>query len=112
MGLGDDARTVRWNAPARHRHYRSVRCPHRLSVGVLHVFTRSHGYGLPETYYDRPTRCSPEGAVAIGRKTGGRVKGTPNKRTAEVQEGLDALGCDPIEGMALLVMDIANRPEL
>lgn len=33
-------------------------------------------------------------------KTGGRKKGTPNKATQDVQEKLDKLGLDPIEGMA------------
>ena len=50
--------------------------------------------------------------MALGRKTGGRVAGTPNKRTAEVVARLDALGCDPIEGMARIAMDEANPPEL
>lgn len=48
----------------------------------------------------------------IDRKTGGRTRGTPNKRTVEVAGRLDALGCDPIEGMALLAMDPFNSPEL
>lgn len=38
--------------------------------------------------------------------------GTPNKRTQDVIERLDALGCDPLEGMARLAMDEANAPEL
>ena len=50
--------------------------------------------------------------MALGRKTGGRVAGTPNKRTIEVMERLEALGCDPIEGMAKIAMDEANPPEL
>lgn len=50
--------------------------------------------------------------MALGRKTGGRVAGTPNKRTAEITERLAALGCDPIEGMARLAMDESNAPEL
>ena len=33
-------------------------------------------------------------------KTGGRQKGTKNKRTTTVSEQLDALQCDPIAGMA------------
>lgn len=33
-------------------------------------------------------------------KTGGRVKGTPNKRSQNIHEQLKALDCDPIEGMA------------
>lgn len=35
-----------------------------------------------------------------GAKYGGRVKGTPNKNTQDIQAKLDALGCDPITGMA------------
>lgn len=46
--------------------------------------------------------------MALGRKTGGRVAGTPNKRTMEVMERLESLGCDPIEGMAKIAMD--RRP--
>ena len=34
-----------------------------------------------------------------GERRGGRTRGTPNKRTLEVQERLQELGCDPIEGM-------------
>ena len=40
-----------------------------------------------------------------GERRGGRRKGTPNKRTAAVAETLEALGCDPVEGMARIAMD-------
>lgn len=50
--------------------------------------------------------------MAHGRKTGGRTAGTPNKRTADVIERLERLGCDPIEGMARIAMDVENPPEL
>ncbi len=50
--------------------------------------------------------------MALGRKTGGRKPGTPNRRTLEVSQRLEGLGCDPIAGMALLAMDPANSPEL
>ena len=50
--------------------------------------------------------------MAIRHKTGGRKKGTPNRRTAEVAERLGALGCDPLAGMAALAMDESNAPEL
>ena len=50
--------------------------------------------------------------MALGRKTGGRVAGTPNKRTQDVIERLATLGCDPIEGMARIAMDESNAPEL
>ena len=45
-------------------------------------------------------------------KTGGRKRGTPNRRTLEVQEQLVAVGCDPIEGIATIAMDEDNPPEL
>ena len=47
-----------------------------------------------------------------GRKFGGRVKGTPNRVTADVQARLAALKCDPIEGMAQLALDPGNSAEL
>ncbi len=45
-------------------------------------------------------------------KTGGRRKGTPNRKTVEVQEKLTALDCDPIEAMARIAMDQENPIEL
>ena len=50
--------------------------------------------------------------MAIGKKTGGRQAGTPNKRTNELVELLEALGCDPIEGMAQIAMNPGIAPEL
>ena len=50
--------------------------------------------------------------MATGNKTGGRKKGTPNKRTQEVIDQLTALDCDPIEGMAKIALDEKNTPEL
>ena len=50
--------------------------------------------------------------MARGFKSGGRAKGTPNRKTQEVVERLEALGCDPIEGMARIAMNEANPPEL
>jgi hypothetical protein len=35
----------------------------------------------------------------------GRPKGSKNKLTLEVLDRLEALGCDPIEGMARIAMD-------
>lgn len=43
--------------------------------------------------------------MALGAKTGGRIKGTPNRKTADIQELLDGLGCSPIEGMARIAND-------
>jgi hypothetical protein len=40
-----------------------------------------------------------------GEKRGGRQKGTPNKKTLGVTEKLEALACDPIEGIARTAMD-------
>jgi hypothetical protein len=45
--------------------------------------------------------------MATGRKTGGRVAGTPNRKTRDVEELLASLDCDPIRGMA----EIARNPE-
>ena len=45
--------------------------------------------------------------MAFGRKTGGRVAGTPNRKTRDVGELLASLDCDPIRGMA----EIARNPE-
>lgn len=50
--------------------------------------------------------------MAIGRKTGGRVRGTPNRRTQDIQSLLALIGCDPIEGMARIAMDAQNPIEI
>lgn len=50
--------------------------------------------------------------MALGHKTGGRQKGTPNKLSASVRQRLEELGCDPIAGMADIAMDENNTPEL
>ena len=45
-------------------------------------------------------------------KTGGRVSGTPNRKTHELTEKLKELGCDPIGGLAGIAMDTKTAPEL
>jgi hypothetical protein len=50
--------------------------------------------------------------MARGFKTGGRAAGTPNRRTMEVLERLEQIGCDPIEGLARIAMDAANSVEI
>lgn len=45
-------------------------------------------------------------------KTGGRVRGTPNRKTCELAAKLDSLGCDPILGLARIAMNEATAPEL
>ena len=50
--------------------------------------------------------------MAHGKKTGGRMRGTPNRRTQEIIEKLEELGCDPVEGMAKLAADENNSAEL
>lgn len=50
--------------------------------------------------------------MPIGRKTGGRRRGTPNRRTQDVRELLAMLNCDPIEGMAKIAMDANNPVEI
>lgn len=39
------------------------------------------------------------------RPGSGRPPGKANKRSEEIQERLDKLNCDPIEGMAMIAMD-------
>jgi hypothetical protein len=41
----------------------------------------------------------------LGAKTGGRTAGTPNRRTTDLMERLEALGCDPLEGLARIAAD-------
>jgi len=43
--------------------------------------------------------------VVKSTKKGGRVKGTPNKKTQDVIDRLKELDCDPIEGMAKIAMN-------
>jgi hypothetical protein len=50
--------------------------------------------------------------MATGRKTGGRKAGTPNRKTGEIGELLEALGCNPIEGMAKIAQNLKNSAEL
>ena len=50
--------------------------------------------------------------MAAGRKTGGRKKGTPNKKTASIQAKLDKHGCDPIEEMAKLAMESIKKDDV
>ena len=50
--------------------------------------------------------------MASGKKTGGRMRGTPNKRTLDIQVMLDRLGCNPLEGMAKLAMNEATPIEI
>ena len=45
-------------------------------------------------------------------KTGGRIAGTPNRKTTEIMELMDSLGCNPIEGMATIALDMNNPPDL
>ena len=43
-------------------------------------------------------------------KTGGRGKGTPNKRTAEFRERLVSLNCDPLQVLAMIVNGEETQP--
>jgi hypothetical protein len=40
--------------------------------------------------------------MALGKKTGGRQRGSLNKGTQAIEEKLAALGCDPLQGLALI----------
>lgn len=46
------------------------------------------------------------------RPGSGRPAGKPNKRTQEIQDRLDELDCDPIEGMAMIAADPTASQEL
>jgi hypothetical protein len=50
--------------------------------------------------------------MASGIKTGGRKAGVPNKRTQDLQDRLEALGVDPLEGLALIAKDDTAPLEL
>ena len=50
--------------------------------------------------------------MAIGRKTGGRAAGTPNKRTADLAERLEAAHFDPVQVVIDVARDEASSPEL
>ena len=50
--------------------------------------------------------------MALGRKTGGRTLGTPNRRTVDINDLLARLNCDPIEGMARIAMDSTTPIEI
>ena len=39
-------------------------------------------------------------ANTTGKKFGGRKKGTPNKKTLEVLQRIEELGCDPVLGLS------------
>jgi hypothetical protein len=54
----------------------------------------------------------PGGGSKPGERRGGRQKGTGNKDKAELQRKLRLLGCDPIEGMALIAVNPENPIEL
>ncbi len=50
--------------------------------------------------------------MAFGCKTGGRIAGTPNRKTKEIGELLESLGCNPIQGMAGIAMNSDASLEL
>jgi hypothetical protein len=50
--------------------------------------------------------------MALGYKTGGRLRGTLNRRTMDIHALLAKMGCDPIEGMARIAMDCSNPVEI
>lgn len=47
-----------------------------------------------------------------GQKTGGRKKGTANKNTQQVIDKLNAMGCDPIQGMAEIAAEARMNGDL
>jgi hypothetical protein len=65
---------------------------HCLAAGFGKELIMSRPFGLP--------------------KTGGRVRGTPNKKTEDLARKLRRLGCDPIEGLAKIALDPETKTEL
>jgi len=49
--------------------------------------------------------------MAAGKKYGGRVKGTPNKKNQSIMDKLEALNCDPLEGMAKIAKKAMEEGE-
>jgi hypothetical protein len=50
--------------------------------------------------------------MAKGRKTGGRQKGTPNKRTQEVVAKIEASGLTPLDYMLKVMRDENELPDV
>jgi hypothetical protein len=48
--------------------------------------------------------------MATGKKTGGRRKGTPNRRTAEMRAEMTASGEMPLAYMMRIMRDPATEP--
>lgn len=46
------------------------------------------------------------------RRRGGRTRGTPNKRTVELAERLEQLGCDSVAGLVHIAADETASLEL
>ena len=49
--------------------------------------------------------------MPVGKKYGGRVKGTPNKNNQTIMDKLSDLNCDPIEGMATIARKAMDEGE-
>ena len=49
--------------------------------------------------------------MPVGKKYGGRVKGTPNKNNQTIMDKLSDLNCDPIEGMATIAKKAMDEGE-
>ena len=50
-------------------------------------------------------------ATADGKKTGGRKKGTPNKRNSSVTQYLNEKGADPIEALSNLLLEALEKKD-
>jgi hypothetical protein len=50
--------------------------------------------------------------MAIRKKTGGRRRGVPNRRTLELAERLEGAGFDPVQVIIDVASDAASTPEL
>lgn len=50
--------------------------------------------------------------MAKGAKFGGRIKGTPNRKTRIIMDKLKELKIDPIEEMVKLYQEAGQKPEI
>jgi hypothetical protein len=106
-------------APDRSRLVRQKLAMMRTAIRAARALPDTHSYGYFQSHEMRvggPAALAvledPELQREIPEGSGGRQRGSPNKRTLEVIDKLAALRCDPITGMAKLAMDKSKYAEL
>jgi len=87
----------------------------RASKDRTHVLAARHGVSVSRIKEIRAevgrSRADDSGGRPVGQpKTGGRLAGTPNKRTVYARQILDQYGSDPVEMLAKTMADEGNVP--